>query len=55
MMPGASEMRVLVRRGRRVRVNWIRRNCELEISGPLLTVDLTIMNRFEVDVILEMD
>ena len=41
--------------GTRVRVDWIRRNCELEISGPLLTLDRRIMNRSEVDVILGMD
>ena len=30
--------------GTRVGVDWIRRNCELEISRPLLTMDRRIMN-----------
>ena len=31
------------------------RNCELEISGILLTMDLRVMDMFEFDVILSMD
>ena len=41
--------------GTRVSVQWICRNCELEISGILLTVDLRVMDMTEFDVILEMD
>ena len=41
--------------GTSVRVDWIRRNYELEISRPLFTVDRRIMNRSKVDVILEME
>ena len=33
----------------------IRRGCELEISGTLLTMDLRIMDMSEFDVILGMD
>ena len=40
--------------GTRVSVNMIRRDCELEISGILLTVDLRVMNMSEFDVILGM-
>ena len=39
----------------RVSVQRICRNCELEISGILLTVDLRVMDMTEFDVILEMD
>ena len=39
----------------RVSVQRICRNCELEISRILLTVDLRIMNMTEFDVILGMD
>ena len=39
----------------RVSVQWICRNCDLEISGILLTVDLRVMDMTEFDVILEMD
>ena len=41
--------------GTRVRVDWISQNCELEISGPLLTIDRRIMNRSDVYVILKRD
>ena len=41
--------------GIRARIRMIRRGCELEISGTLLTVDLRIMNMSEFDVILGMD
>ena len=41
--------------GIRVRVDQICRDCELEISGILLTVDLRVMNISEFDVILGMD
>ena len=41
--------------GTRVRVDQICRDCELEISGILLTVDLRIMDMLEFDVILGMD
>ena len=41
--------------GTRVRVNRICRDCELEISGILLTVDLSVMDKSEFDVILRMD
>ena len=39
----------------RVSVQWICRNCELEISRILLTVDLRVMDMTEFDVILRMD
>ena len=41
--------------GTRVSVDQICRNCELEISGILLTVDLRVMDMSEFDVILGMD
>ena len=41
--------------GIRVRIGMICRDCELEISGILLTVDLRIMDMSEFDVILGMD
>ena len=41
--------------GTRVRVDQICRDCELEISGILLTVDLKVMDMSEFDVILRMD
>ena len=41
--------------GTRVSVDLICRDCELEISGILLTVDLRVMNMSEFDVILRMD
>ena len=41
--------------GTRVRVDQICPNCELEISGILLTVDLRVMDMTEFDVILGMD
>ena len=41
--------------GVRVRINQICRDCELEISGILLTVDLRVMNISNFDVILGMD
>ena len=41
--------------GTRVSVDLICRDCELEISGILLTVDLTVMDMLEFDVILGMD
>ena len=41
--------------GFRVRIRMICRGCELGISGPLLTVDLRIMDMLEFDVILGMD
>ena len=41
--------------GTRVSVQRICHNCELEISGILLTVDLRVMDMTEFDVILEMD
>ena len=41
--------------GTRVSVQLICRNCELEISGILLTVDLGVMDMSEFDVILDMD
>ena len=41
--------------GARVRVDQICRECELEISGILLTVDLRVMDMLEFDVILGMD
>ena len=39
----------------RVSVQRICRNCELEISGILLTMDLRVMDMTEFDVILGMD
>ena len=41
--------------GTRVRVDQICRDCELEISGILLTVDLRVMDMSEFDVIIGMD
>ena len=41
--------------GTRVGVDQICRDCELEISGILLTVDLRVMDMSEFDVILGMD
>ena len=41
--------------GTRVSVDQICRNCELEISGILLTIDLRVMGMSEFDVILRMD
>ena len=41
--------------GTRVSVNQICRDCELEISGILLTMDLRVMDISEFDVILRMD
>ena len=41
--------------GIRVNVDQICRDCELEISGILLTVDLRVMDMSEFDVILGMD
>ena len=41
--------------GIRKRIGMICRGCELEISGTLLTVDLSIMDMSELDVILGMD
>ena len=41
--------------GTRVRFDWICRDCELEISGILLTIDLRVMDMSEFDVILGMD
>ena len=41
--------------GTRVSVDLICRDCELEISGILLTMDLRVMDMLEFDVILEMD
>ena len=41
--------------GTRVRIDQICRNCELEISGIMLTVDLQEMNISDFDVILGMD
>ena len=41
--------------GIRAKIGLICRDCELEISGTLLTVDLKIMDMSEFDVILEMD
>ena len=40
--------------GIRVRINQICRDCELEISEILLTVDLRVMDISEFDVILRM-
>ena len=41
--------------GTRVWVDLICRDCELEISGVLLNVDLRVMDMLEFDVILRMD
>ena len=41
--------------GTRVSVNLICRDCELEISEILLTMDLRVMDMSEFDVILGMD
>ena len=41
--------------GARVSVDKIYRDCELEISGILLTVDLRVMDILEFDVIHGMD
>ena len=41
--------------GTRVNVDKICRDCELEISGILLTVDLRVIDMLEFDVILGMD
>ena len=41
--------------GTRVKVDKICRDCELEILGILLTMDLRVMNMSEFDVILRMD
>ena len=41
--------------GTRVRVDQICWDCELEISGILLTVDLRVMDKSKFDVILWMD
>ena len=41
--------------GTRVSVDLICRDCELEISGILLTMDLRVMDMSEFDVILGMD
>ena len=41
--------------GIRARIGTICRGCELEISGTLLTVDLSIMDMSNLDVILGMD
>ena len=41
--------------GTRVSVDQICRECELEISGILLTMDLRVMDMSEFDVILGMD
>ena len=41
--------------GTRVRVDLMCQDCELEISGILLTVDLRVMDMSEFDVILGMD
>ena len=41
--------------GTMVRIDQIRRDCELEISGILLTVDLRVMDISDFDVILGMD
>ena len=40
--------------GTKVRINQICRDCELEISGILLTVDLQVMDISDFDVILVM-
>ena len=41
--------------GTRVRIDWICRDCELEILGILLTVNLRVMDISDFDVILSMD
>ena len=41
--------------GTRVRIDQICRDCELEISGIMLTVDLRVIDISEFDVILGMD
>ena len=41
--------------GTRVSVDQICRDCELEILGILLTMDLRVMDMSEFDVILKMD
>ena len=41
--------------GTRVSVDQICRDCELEISGILLTMDLRVMDMSEFDVILGME
>ena len=41
--------------GTKVRVDQICRDCELEISGILPTVDLRVMDTSEFDVIISMD
>ena len=41
--------------GTRVRIDQICQDCELEISGILLTVNLKVMDMSEFDAILEMD
>ena len=41
--------------GTRVRVDKICRDCELEISGILLTMDLRVMDMLDFDVIIGMD
>ena len=41
--------------GTKVRVDMICRDCELEISGILLTVDLSVVDMSEFDVLLGMD
>ena len=41
--------------GIRARIRMICHDCELEISGTLLTMDLRIMDMSEFDVILGMD
>ena len=41
--------------GIRVRIDQICRDCELEISGILLTMDLRVMDMLDFDVILSMD
>ena len=41
--------------GTRVSVDQICWDCELEVSGILLTMDLRVMDMSEFDVILKMD
>ena len=41
--------------GIRVRIDHICRDCEIEISGILLTVDLQVIDILDFDVILVMD
>ena len=41
--------------GTKVSVDQIRRDCELEISGIFLTMDLRVMDMSKFDVILGMD